>query len=149
MTGEPLERRVELRCSAAHAFAVFTGCIDAWWPPSHRRFDRSELRLEPRVGGRFYERSESGEEARLGEVLRWDPPRRVTYTWYPGAITEPTEVDVRFAPHGDHCLVEVTHAEGRSGLGDAWPQRVALFGRAWDHVLPTFVAFVHANPEAP
>ena len=40
----------------------------------------------------------SGEESRLSEVTRWDPPARVTYTSYPGAIDGPTEVGVRFTP---------------------------------------------------
>lgn len=139
---EPLRRTVRVRCPVAHAFDVFTARLDLWWPPKHRRFAASELFLEARVGGRFFERSSTGEEARLGEVVRCEPPHRITYSWYPGALAGPTEVDVRFTEDGEHTLVEVTHSEGNSQLGDAWPQRVELFGRAWGHVLPAFAAFL-------
>lgn len=142
---EPLRRTVRVRVPVAHAFDTFTSRLDLWWPPGHRRFKASRLFLEARVGGRFFERSDTGEEARLGEVLHCEPPHRITYTWFPGALTAPTEVDVRFTEHGEHTVVEVTHAEGRSGLGEAWPQRVELFGRAWAHVLPAFARFV--DPE--
>lgn len=140
---EPLRRTVRVRCPVSHAFEVFTARLDLWWPPGHRRFGTSQLFLEARVGGRFFERSATGEEARLGEVIRCEPPHRITYTWYPGAISGPTEVDVRFTDEGAHTVVEVTHSEGQSQLGDAWPQRVTLFGRAWGHVLPAFVDFLN------
>jgi hypothetical protein len=98
--------------------------------------------MEAGVGGRFYQRDETGEEARLGEVTRWDPPARVTYTWYPGAIEGPTEVDVQFSRDGEHTLVDVTHAEGDSQMGTAWTGRAKKFDRAWDDVLPAFAEFV-------
>jgi uncharacterized protein YndB with AHSA1/START domain len=139
---EPLQRTVRVRCPLAHAFDVFTARLDLWWPQKHRRFGASQLFLEARVGGRFFERSDTGEEARLGEVVRCEPPHRITYTWYPGAVSGPTEVDVRFTGEGEHTVVEVLHSEGQSGLGDAWPQRVELFGRAWAHVLPAFAGFI-------
>jgi hypothetical protein len=38
MTGpltEPLLIELELRCSAAHAFATWTDRFGLWWPPGH------------------------------------------------------------------------------------------------------------------
>lgn len=134
----PLERTVRVRCPIERAFEVFTAELDRWWPPGHRRFERSQLHLEAWVGGRFFELAAAGEEAELGAVLRCDPPHRITYSWYPGAIDRPTEVDVRFHAEGDHTLVEVTHAEGPSALGAAWPQRVEIFTQNWDQVLVAF-----------
>lgn len=142
---EPLRRTVRVRCPLAHAFDVFTSRLDLWWPPKHRRFAASRLFLEAREGGRFFERSASGEEVRLGEVLRCEPPHRITYSWYPGAVQGPTEVDVRFTEDGEHTVVEVIHSEGQSALGEAWPQRVELFGRAWAHVLPAFAGFLQSQ----
>ncbi len=135
---EPLIRTLRVNCPIAHAFHTFTDGIDLWWPAGHRRFGASTIILEARIGGRFLEREENGEEIIHGEVIRCIPPERITYTWYPGAISEPTEVDIRFTDMGDYTLVEVTHAEGRSGLGEVWPQRVTIFGRSWDEVLRTF-----------
>lgn len=133
-----LEREVRVRCSVAHAFETFTARIDLWWPPSHRRFARSTLHLEGRVGGVFVERAHDGAETRLGQVLRWEPPDCIAYTWYPGGGAGPTEVEIRFAADRDGTIVRVRHREGASELGPAWPERVAKFAAAWDDVLPAF-----------
>ena len=135
---EPLVREVRVRCSIEHAFDVFTQRIDLWWPPAHRRFEASRLYLEPTVGGRFVERSSTGEEFTLGAVLECDPPHRIAYSWYPGAIQEPTHVAIRFTEEGAETRVSVVHSEGQSALGEHWPQRVELFERGWRHVLAAF-----------
>jgi len=142
-----LERTLVVRCSVTHAFDVFSRRIDAWWPTGHRRFDGSTLRLEPRAGGRFVERSPSGEEAELGAVVRWEPPGRLTYTWFPGAISGPTLVDVRFVEDGDATRVEVTHHEGEAGLGEHWASRAAMFERGWGAVLPAFARFLEETKD--
>lgn len=136
---EPLVRTVRVACPVEHAFEVFTSRLDMWWPRSHRRFERSRLQLEVWKGGRFFECSDTGDEVELGQVLRCEPPHRITYTWHPGAIMGPTEVDVRFVAEGEHTLVEVVHGEGASALGEAWPERAQRFARAWSEVLPAFV----------
>ncbi len=139
---EALKRSVRVRCPIDHAFAVFTDRIDLWWPSSHRMLDNSRLQMEARPGGRFYERTSAGDEKNLGEVLVWQPPHRVTYTWYPGAVDGPTQVDVQFTPDGDFTVVDVTHAEGDSRLGELWQQRVKKFASAWSDVLPAFVTYL-------
>ncbi len=127
-----LEKRVVVRCTVERAFAVFTARIDSWWPPGHRRFESSVLAIEPRVGGRFVERSASGEESDLGEVRAWEPPRRVSYTWTPGSRTGTTEVEVTFTAQGEHTLVRVIHREGTS---DSWGATLGRFERSWGVVL--------------
>lgn len=135
---EPLRKSVTVRCSPQHAFEVFTARLDSWWPPSHKRDANSQLTLEPRIGGRFVERAPAGEEHVLGEVLCWEPPERVVYTWFPGALEGPTRVEVQFSAEGPQTRVDVTHHEGDSELGEQWHERVQLFARAWAHVLPAF-----------
>jgi uncharacterized protein YndB with AHSA1/START domain len=65
------------------AFRVFTNSFDTWWP---REFDigqvaMAEAILEPREGGRWYERGIDGSECDWGRVLAWEPPHRVLVTW--------------------------------------------------------------------
>ena len=131
---------MRVRCSLEHAFATFTARLDLWWPRGHRRFEDGRLALEPRVGGRFFDRSPDGAEAVLGQVVLWEPPRALVYTWKPGSITEPTTVEVRFVAEGDHTRVDVLHREGDAALGAQWLERVALFTRGWGAVLPAFAA---------
>jgi len=138
---EPIRRSVRVRCSAAHAFRVFTERIDLWWPQSHRRDAASVFFIEAGEGGRFGERLPDGEERILGKVLHWGPPERLVYSWWPGAVDAPTRVEVRFLAEGDDTtLVEVRHTEADSKLGDEWPRRAGLFRRAWSQVLPAYVA---------
>src|SRR5208283_6012145 len=108
----------------------------------------SVMVLEPWTGGGFIERSPNGKEVRLGEVLRFDPPRSVVYTWYPGAIGKPTLVQVTFVQEPDAVLVTVTHGEGESALGEEWPRRALRFTTNWDIVLPAFAAFLKSEEVA-
>lgn len=140
----PLERSIRVQCPVEHAFTVFTDRLDLWWPPGHRRFEQSRLSLEARVGGRFLERSEAGEEFVFGKVLECDPPHRIVYTWFPGADDRPTEVAVSFTGDGGHTRIDVRHSVAESGLGQRWPERRALFERGWDLVLPALVAFIES-----
>ena len=139
---EPVKKSLRVECGVEHAFEVFTSRIDLWWPRSHRRFAGSVMLLEPAVGGRFTERTPAGEDVRLGEVIRCEPPHAISYTWYPGAIAEPTTVEVRFNEHGNHTIVEVVHSEGHSGLGGEWPQRAQVFAKNWGVVLPAYRSVV-------
>ena len=133
--GAPLEKEIHVACSREHAFAVFTSRIDTWWPRGHRRFGASELLLEPFVGGRFFERAANGEEFDLGAVRIWEAPDRVCYSWRPGTPMTPTEVEVRFIAEGSSTRVCVTHRSGSTCPKDAFVEKVALYERAWGHVL--------------
>ena len=65
------------------AFSVFTAGINRWWPRDspHRRRGAREAVLEPREGGRWYERDVDGSECEWGKVLVWEPPSRLVLAW--------------------------------------------------------------------
>lgn len=94
------------------------------------------------VGGRFYERTDAGEEVELGRVLVSEPPKRIKYTWRPGSTIAPTEVEVSFLADGEATLVQVDHREAESELRELWPERVKKFDQAWDAVLPALARFI-------
>lgn len=143
--GSPLVKSIEINCSVDHAFVTFIEKLDLWWPKNHRKFENSVLTLEQKVGGIFSERSVSGESAKLGEVVVCEPPHKIIYTWFPGSIVLPTTVDIAFTAKADGTLVQVTHTEGASQLGDAWPQRVVKFNQCWDDILQSINAFIEAE----
>jgi len=71
--------------------------------------------IEPRAGGRWYEKGEDGSECEWGKVLVWEPPVRVVLGWQlnpqfkfdPGVVTE---VEVRFIAEAPGVtLVELEH----------------------------------------
>ena len=82
---DPVGVRKEVIVAAPreHVFDVFTRRFDAWWPRSHHigTCPTFTAILEPRAGGRWYERGTDGSECEWGHVLEWSPPRRVLLAW--------------------------------------------------------------------
>ena len=47
----------------------------------HTGPDPVDCAIEPRVGGRVFERAADGHETAWGTVLAYDPPHRLTFSW--------------------------------------------------------------------
>ena len=67
--------------------------------------------LEPRLGGRIYERTPDGTEHDWGEVTLWDPPHRFGYLWHLRRDrADATDVEIRFLAATDSAtVVEIEH----------------------------------------
>ena len=144
---EPLTLDFELGCGAEHAFEVWTARTSLWWPPTHSvsMADGLRVTIEPRVGGRIFERTPEGVEHDWGEVTMWEPPRRLRYLWHLRRDrADATDVLVTFAPSGeDRCRVSIEH-RGWERLGvDATRWREAN-NEGWGGVLPHFVVAAEA-----
>jgi len=138
--GVPIER----------AFRVFTRSFDSWWPREFHigRSDMAEAILEPRAGGRWFERGTDGTECDWGRVLAWEPPHRLVVTWqingewqYDPDPAHASEVEVRFTADGpERTLVELEHrfldrlVGGQAihdgiGQGGGWRSNLERFAR--------------------
>ena len=140
----PVMHSVTVERSPEQAFSVFTERIGEWWPlDTHSVYEQETagVSFEPGVGGRIVERSKAGEESVWGEILVWEPGRRLTYTWHPGhAPDEPsTEVELRFIASGDATRVELEHRgwealakpeETRSAYEQGWPGVLGRYAAA-------------------
>lgn len=117
ITVAPVRKSIRVKTGQAHAFKVFA--TGRWWPKKHTilasRSPQKEVVIEPRVGGRWFERGEDGSECDWGKVLTWDPPRRPVLSWQingrfqydPNAVSE---VEVTFTADGpDATRVELEH----------------------------------------
>lgn len=112
-----VRRTIVVNASQEKAFDVFVNRIGSWWPQSHHLLEVGNpvTILEPRAGGRWYERSEDGTECGNGTVLVFEPPSRLVLDWqidgswnYDAAFH--SEVEVRFiAEHADRTRVELEH----------------------------------------
>ncbi|MCM5682739.1 SRPBCC family protein [Schlegelella sp. S2-27] len=112
-----VRKTVTIEAPAAHVFSVFVERIDAWWPRKNRigRTESFVATIEPRVGGRWYERGDDGSECDWGVVLAWEPPHRLLLSWNIDAQWQynpsfVTEVEVRFVEQTpEFTRVELEH----------------------------------------
>ena len=113
----PVRKSVRVGAPPERAFAIFTDGMGRWWPKSHHigAADLDALVIEPKAGGRWYERGVDGSECEVGKVLVFEPPTRLVLAWQltadwtfdPGLITE---VEVRFIADGANATrVELEH----------------------------------------
>jgi hypothetical protein len=144
---EPLRVSFEVACPATHAFRVFTGRINTWWPRNHTATNdpRSQIRLEKRVGGRLYEVTPNGREHLWGTVTTWQPSSRFGYSWHIRRdAADATDVQVTFTQHGAFTVVEIVHS-GWERLGAEGPSWRDLNRGGWDGVLPHYIAEAERN----
>ena len=146
---EPIQLSFEVACAVDRAFDVWTAGIAQWWPKDHTVSAEDDLTvvLEPRSGGRIFERRSSGIEHDWGQVTIWEPPTRLGYTWHLNRDrTDATDVEIRFLPRGEGAtLVEIEHRGWeRLGMeGEPWRDRNR---GGWATLLPHFVAAVAKLP---
>lgn len=112
----PVRKTVHVNAPPERAFEVFTVGIGGWWPKSHKigAADMEKPVIEPREGGRWYERDVDGSECEIGKVLVWDPPSRLVLAWQLGANWKfdpdlVTEVEVNFTAESGGTRVDLEH----------------------------------------
>jgi uncharacterized protein YndB with AHSA1/START domain len=148
----PVRKSIHVAASPEHAFDVFANGIGRWWPKTHKigPTDLDRPIIEPREGGRWYERDVDGSECEIGKVAVWDPPSRLVLIWQltPEFTYDPdlvTEVEVTFTPDGGGTRVDLEHRdlermgdkadamrETVSGPG-GWPALLQLFADEATH----------------
>jgi uncharacterized protein YndB with AHSA1/START domain len=155
-TGLVVRKTVTVDAPVERAFEVFTTGFDRWWPREHHiaQVEMAEAILEPKAGGRWYERGVDGSECEWGEVIAWEPPRHVALRWHLGGDFryEPdpeksSRVDVRFQAQGPgRTLVELVHSEiERHGDGAEALRNAVDSGGGWQLILAELAACVAAS----
>jgi uncharacterized protein YndB with AHSA1/START domain len=148
MSIAPIVCKVTVNASPERAFKIFTSQITAWWPSDKTVGAKPPVAIviEPKVGGRWFERDADGTETNWGKVLTWEPPSRTILGWQLNSRFEYdssflTELELTFTPtEGDKTLVVLEHrnlerygadAERLKGqLGGGWPTFLSRFAAA-------------------
>jgi hypothetical protein len=140
---DPLRIAFDLACTPEHAFDLWTNRTSMWWPTSHTISARPDVEvvIEPRVGGRIYERTPDGEEHDWGHVTGWDPPTRITYLWHLRQDrADASEVEITFTPaEPTGTRMQIEH-RGWHALGARGPDQRELNQRGWARLLPHYKA---------
>jgi uncharacterized protein YndB with AHSA1/START domain len=146
-----LRKVVSVKAPPEVAWRVFTEKMGTWWPLATHKIGKAkavDAVIEPRVGGRWYERGDDGTTCDWGRVLLWEPPSRLVLSWeisgdWRHDPTLNTEVEVRFIAEGDVATrVELVHRhldrygarrDEMRGIFDSeggWSGLLASFARA-------------------
>ena len=136
----------------ARAFEIFTGQMERWWPQGRTIGANPHVALviEPREGGRWYERDAAGNECTWGKVLAWEPPSRLLLGWQINTqwAYDPeflTELEVTFTPTaGGGTLVRLEHRDLERFGADAARHAEMLRG-GWPGYLREFAGYADAN----
>jgi uncharacterized protein YndB with AHSA1/START domain len=148
-----VRKSVRVGASVERAFSVFVEQMETWWPATHHIGSTpfEAIFVEPRVGGRWYERNAKGEICEWGKVLKWEPPHSVAMSWHVGPghdspdwkfdpdMSKASEVEIRFMADGLGTLVELEHSK-LERHGEGYEQLRALFDGpgAWSAILASF-----------
>jgi uncharacterized protein YndB with AHSA1/START domain len=149
-----VSKEITVETSQSRAFDVFTRDHGAWWPLATHHIGSAPAEtavIEPRVGGRWFERAADGSECDWGRVLVWDPPARLVLAWDISADwkhdeTIDTEVEVRFVSLGPALTrVELEHRRLDRFGAAAEQMRGAFDSEAgWAGILRSFAARARA-----
>lgn len=113
-----VQKSIMVDASQETSWRVFTSSMGNWWPLAHYKIGKAnavDAIIEPRVGGRWYERGEDGSTCDWGSVLTWEPYSRLVLSWDITAEWQydpklKTEVEVRFIAQGARrTRVELEH----------------------------------------
>ena len=151
-----IRKTFTLRATPERAFQVFTAGFGGWWPRTHYVGDSplTGAVIEPRAGGRWYERDARGRESEWGTVLSYEPPHRLLLGWGFNADFKYdqnllTEVELSFtanAAGGTEVRLEHRNLE-RFGADAA--KVASRVGGGWQALMNSFAAHTdhHENQE--
>ncbi|MEO7688934.1 MAG: SRPBCC family protein [Sphingomonas sp.] len=148
MTIAPIIKSVSVAVPPERAFALFAGDIGRWWSPNMHIAPEpfTEIMIEPRAGGRWFERDAAGAECQWGKVLAWEPPGRLLLAWQLDAsfTFDPdliTEVEVTFEPEATGSRVTLTH-RNLECFGPSTEKMVGRLAGGWPGLVERFATFI-------
>jgi uncharacterized protein YndB with AHSA1/START domain len=146
----PVRKTLIVKADVHRSFNAFANRMGSWWPRSKSvgSSPQADVVIEPRAGGRWYERGQDGSESEWGKVLDWNPPSRLVLAWQidgswkynPACITE---VEINFTALGaKETRVDFEHrhlerlGENASAIRDmlnsGWGGILDLYGKLAD-----------------
>lgn len=145
---EPIRETTNVPVPPREAFSAFVDRLGSWWPPSYTWSGDvlEHIAIEPKAGGRCFERGPHNFEVDWGRVLSYEPPERIAFTWQISPRREPvpdpaqsSEVEVSFAESEAGTRVEVVHDHfGRHGEGAEDYREAMASKQGWAYLLDCY-----------
>ena len=144
-----VRRSVTVNASPERAFEVFTAGFSSWWPLESHHIGATmatDVIIDPRAGGRWFERDADGNECDWGFVTEYEPPSRILLAWHLtpqwGFDPDPehaTEIEVTFTAVDGGTLVELEH-RGFEKHGETGAKMADAFGApgGWGDLLELY-----------
>ena len=133
----PVRKAVTVRQSVEDAFRIFTDHIGSWWPLESHSMSGGEAAscgMDGAVGGHIFEELADGTRLTWGEILAWEPPHRLEFTWQLNRKPEQAQnIEVTFAATEAGTRVELTHS-GWEKLGEEAMEVRAGYDSGWEVV---------------
>jgi uncharacterized protein YndB with AHSA1/START domain len=152
-TDAVVRKSIVVETSAERAFHVFVHEMASWWNPEHHILEGelAEMVVEPRAGGRIYDRGTDGSTCQWARVLAYEPPQRFVFSWdisldwkIETDLERTSEVEIRFTPEGpQRTRVDLEH-RGLERHGPGWERMRDAVGSpdGWGSGLERFRARV-------
>lgn len=149
----PVRKSITVKASAERAFQIFTEGFDTWWPRQHHigKSPMTKAVIEGFSGGRCYSEQADGTDCPWGEILVWEPPRRLVMAWkinlqwqYEPDLAKSSEVEVSFTPEPDGSTrVDLEHRYfERHGTGWQTMRTQVDSGMGWGALLEMYAGMV-------
>lgn len=103
-----VRKRLMVKAPPQPSWEVFTQQMRSGWPLANDKIGKvnaADAVIEPRVGGRWYERGTDGSTCDWGRALVWEPYSRLVLSWDITADWQydpelQTEIEVRYIAEG-------------------------------------------------
>lgn len=140
-----IRKTIDVKATIDRAFAVFAARMGEWWHKEHsiaQGTTQVDVVIEPRAGGRWYEKGADGSEHPWGRVIAYEPPNRLVLAWqltrefvYDSEFE--TTVEVRFEETADGTRLHFEHRDLERMGADAVEMLEGMDG-GWGMLLDLF-----------
>ena len=140
-----IRKTIDVRAPVERAFAMFASRMGEWWHKDHSLAQckrQVDVVVEPRAGGRWFEKADDGSEYDWGKVIAYEPPHRLVLAWQltRDFVYDPdfeTTVEVTFEETAEGTRVQFEHRdlermgddaiEALEGMDGGWGMLLDLF----------------------
>lgn len=150
---ESIRETISVPVAVGEAFSAFVDEFDSWWPPEFTWSGEvlETVKIEPKEGGRCFERGPHAFEIDWGRVLVCERPDRLVFTWQISPDRQPqpdpakaSRVTIDFEPAGDgRTKIKLEHQNLANHGKDSKAYREALAApQGWPYILDRYTAMI-------